>query len=99
MLNSVKDSLVLPLTNNIVDKAIEIRRSRKIKLPDAIIAATALAHDYTLISRNDDDFRKIPGLKYINPFTDIYLCPNSPSSFIAENKKTKAKSLDFGNCG
>ncbi len=30
-----------------------------------------LVYDLTLISRNDDDFRKILGLKYLNPFTDI----------------------------
>lgn len=32
----------LPLTKDIEDRVIELRQSRKIKLPDAIIAATAL---------------------------------------------------------
>lgn len=67
----VQDCEVLPLTNTVVDQTIEIRRSQKIKLPDAVIAATALVYDLTLISRNDEDFRKIMGLKYLNPFTDI----------------------------
>lgn len=67
----VGDSFVIPLTDTIVDKAIEIRRFQKIKLPDAVIAATALVYDYTLISRNDADFRRISDLKYLNPFTDI----------------------------
>ncbi len=67
----IEDSFVFPLTDSIVDKTIELRKTQKIKLPDAIIAATALVHAYTLMSRNDDDFRKIPGLKYCNPFTDI----------------------------
>jgi len=67
----VQDSEIVPLTDTIVDKTVEIRRSTKIKLPDAVIAATAIVHDFTLITRNDDDFRKIPGLKYLNPFTDI----------------------------
>ncbi len=67
----IHDIEVLPLTDAVVDKTIEIRRSQKIKLPDAVIAATAIVHDFTLISRNDEDFRKIPGLKYLNPFTDI----------------------------
>jgi len=67
----VKDSEILPLTNPIVDKTIEIRGTLKIKLPDAVIAATAIVQDFTLISRNDDDFKKVPGLKYLNPFTDI----------------------------
>ncbi|MFN0174463.1 MAG: type II toxin-antitoxin system VapC family toxin [Saprospiraceae bacterium] len=67
----ILDSEVLPLSDTVVDKTIEIRRSQKIKLPDAVIAATAIVHDFTLISRNDEDFRTIPGLKYLNPFTDI----------------------------
>ncbi len=67
----VSDCFVLPLTDNVVDKAIEIRRAHKIKLPDAVIAATAIVNQYTLISRNDEDFRKVEGLEYLNPFKDI----------------------------
>lgn len=65
----VADCTILPLGDLTAEKAVEIRRSKKAKLPDAVIAATALAHDFTLISRNDDDFSGIPGLKYLNPFT------------------------------
>jgi predicted nucleic acid-binding protein len=39
----------------------------KLKLPDAIIAATAIDNNFTLIADNDADFKKVPGLKYINP--------------------------------
>ena len=67
----IQDTEVFPLTDAVVDKTIEIRRTQKIKLPDAIIAATAILYNFTLISRNDEDFRKIPGLKYLNPFTDL----------------------------
>jgi predicted nucleic acid-binding protein len=38
------------------------------KLPDAIIAATALVYDLTLITRNTSDFKNMEGLKVINPF-------------------------------
>lgn len=55
------------LTEPIIEKTIEIRKSHKIKLPDAIIAATALCDDLILLSDNDSDFGKIPHLKYINP--------------------------------
>ncbi|TAE34104.1 MAG: PIN domain-containing protein [Cytophagales bacterium] len=34
------------------------------KLPDAIIAATAIVHNLTLLSTNDSDFERIEGLKY-----------------------------------
>jgi predicted nucleic acid-binding protein len=64
----VDQSNVFPLDDEIVEKTIEIRRTYKIKLPDAIIAATAIIFDLTLISRNDKDFTQIPGLKYVNPF-------------------------------
>jgi predicted nucleic acid-binding protein len=64
----VDQSNVLPLSENIVNKTIEIRQRYKIKLPDAVIAATAIVHDFTLISRNDKDFSNIKELQYFNPF-------------------------------
>lgn len=45
-----------------------VRRARKIKLGDAIIAATALETDSELVTRNEQDFRGIHGLRVINPF-------------------------------
>jgi predicted nucleic acid-binding protein len=38
---------VIALSDTIVDKCIEFRRIRRMKTPDAIIAATATVHDYT----------------------------------------------------
>jgi toxin FitB len=67
----IKDSSIFLLTDEVIEKTIELKRSQKIKLPDAIIAATALVNNFTLISRNDGDFLKIKDLKYLNPFTDI----------------------------
>ena len=67
----VSDSIVFPLTESVAEKTIEIRRARKNKLPDAVIAATALVDGFTLVSRNDEDFKNITGLKYLNPFSDI----------------------------
>jgi predicted nucleic acid-binding protein len=60
-------SFELALTEAVVQKTIEIRKAYKIKIPDAIIAATALSSDLTLLSDNDSDFGKVSGLKYINP--------------------------------
>ena len=67
--NFVEDGIIILLDNEIVEKTIEIRRTYKIKLPDALIAATAIVFNMTLLSRNDKDFTQIPELKYINPFT------------------------------
>jgi predicted nucleic acid-binding protein len=49
-------------------QTIALRQAHKIKLPDAIIAATALAYDLTLVTRNFNDFKNITGLKCINPW-------------------------------
>jgi predicted nucleic acid-binding protein len=63
------DLLLLHLTDEIVEKTIDLRKqSPKIKLPDAIIAASALVHNLTLISRNSPDFSRISGLDFVNPF-------------------------------
>lgn len=52
----------------IKDIAIEIRRKYRLKLPDAIIAATALHLGLSLITLNVKDFTDIPELRLINPF-------------------------------
>lgn len=67
--NFVTDCIVYPLSDDVVEKTIELRKKLKIKLPDAIIAATAIVYSLTLISRNDKDFEKIIELNYLNPFT------------------------------
>lgn len=64
----MNDSIVLELSNNIVDACIEIRKKHKIKLPDAIIAATALVYGLTIISRNVLDFKSIKGIIVVNPY-------------------------------
>jgi len=63
----INDATVLDLTNNVVEASIEIRKKHKTKLPDAIIAATALVYDLVVISRNISDFKNIDGLKVIDP--------------------------------
>lgn len=65
----INDSTVLDLTNNVVEACIAIRKKYKTKLPDAIIAATALVYNLVLISRNISDFESIEGLIIINPHT------------------------------
>ncbi len=45
---------------------IEIRRKYKIKLPDAIVAATSLCNHLTLTTRNTKDFERIEELEVIN---------------------------------
>jgi predicted nucleic acid-binding protein len=55
----------------ISQKAIELVRtyskSHGLMLPDAVIAATCLENDLTLVTYNDRDFRFIKGLKTLRP--------------------------------
>jgi predicted nucleic acid-binding protein len=64
----ITDSDIHDITPDVIMHCVNIRRSRKIKTPDAIIAATSLAHGYTLVTNNEKDFSNIEGLKMINPF-------------------------------
>ena len=65
--NFMNDATVFDLTSSIVDASILIRKKHKTKLPDAIIAATALVYELALITRNTADFKNIQGLKLIDP--------------------------------
>ena len=62
----VADAIVFDLTPEMINRTIKIRQQYKIKLPDAIIAATALVYDLNLLSLNIRDFKNIDGLKIIN---------------------------------
>jgi predicted nucleic acid-binding protein len=62
----VQDATVLALTPAVAAQCVSIRRSRKIKTPDAIIAATAIVHNLTLIT-SDNGFKNIEGLKVMDP--------------------------------
>jgi predicted nucleic acid-binding protein len=62
----VNYSIVFDLTEDIILRTIALRRSRRIKIPDAIIAATALEYDLTLITHNTSDFQGIPNLKLLD---------------------------------
>jgi predicted nucleic acid-binding protein len=63
----MEDATVLDLSNNVVDTCIEIRKNHKTKLPDAIIAATALVYDLVVVSRNVADFKNIKGIQVMDP--------------------------------
>ncbi|MBN3871046.1 type II toxin-antitoxin system VapC family toxin [Nostoc sp. JL33] len=58
----------VPLLREIEEQTIQLKRQYKIKLPDAIIAATALHKDAFLVTRNANDFQRIAELKIQNPF-------------------------------
>ncbi|MTJ30650.1 type II toxin-antitoxin system VapC family toxin [Aphanizomenon sp. UHCC 0183] len=71
---SIEDLLsqfnTVQLLREIENQTIQIKRQYKIKLPDAIIAATAVNQDAFLVTRNIGDFKGITGLKIENPFVN-----------------------------
>lgn len=46
----------LPIENDVAELAVELRRTHRIRLPDAIIWATARSANRLLITRNTRDF-------------------------------------------
>ena len=57
----------LPVSGAVAELAAAIRAQRGIKLPDAIIEATAQVENRLLVTRNVKDFKNIPGV--IFPYT------------------------------
>lgn len=55
------------LSRNVVREVIKLRSLLPIKLPDAMIAASALCDGLPLMTRNVGDFKSIPGLRLIDP--------------------------------
>jgi predicted nucleic acid-binding protein len=47
----------------VAESAGRVRRATGIRTPDALIAATALEHGCTLVTRNERDFRAVKGLR------------------------------------
>lgn len=61
----ISNSNVIDLEEDIIVKTIYIRKKYSIKLPDAIIAATCLIHNCSLITNNIKDFDSIDGLRIL----------------------------------
>ncbi|MDO9581137.1 MAG: type II toxin-antitoxin system VapC family toxin [Bacteroidales bacterium] len=65
-LNSfISNSNIFELEEEIILETIQIRKMHNIKIPDAIIAATCLINNCSLVTNNVKDFDKIIGLHLI----------------------------------
>lgn len=65
----MNDASVYELTDEVANVCITLRKKYKTKLPDAIIAATALVSGFSLLTRNISDFKNIKDLKVVNPYS------------------------------
>lgn len=65
----LQKSKVIYIDEEIASRTIELRKFHSIKLPDALIAATAQCMNLTLVTRNEVDFKNLD-LEIYNPFTD-----------------------------
>jgi predicted nucleic acid-binding protein len=52
----------LGLNEAVIAQTIHVRKAHGLKLPDALIAATALVHGLQLVTANTADFKRIDGL-------------------------------------
>ena len=61
---------ITALSDPIAQQSVTLRQQRRMGLGDAIIAATAITHNLTLVTHNAEDFRWIAGLELLDPLTN-----------------------------
>ncbi len=61
----------IPISNEIIDKAIEIRKNNNMSVGDSIISATAINTELILYTNNENDFRMLKSLKISNPLKGV----------------------------
>jgi predicted nucleic acid-binding protein len=60
----IKDNFdIVSITDDIVEKSLEVRRSTKLKVPDAIILATAVVNNAFLVTRDKNFDCKMPNIR------------------------------------
>ena len=60
-------SNVYLIDDDITERTIELKRRAKIKLADAVIAATALVNNFKLVTKNVDDYKGVKEPEIFNP--------------------------------
>jgi predicted nucleic acid-binding protein len=69
LLDLCNEFTIVSLTDEIAEATIRLRTLNKIKLPDAIIYATALVQNLPLLTNNIADFKSLGDkVELINPF-------------------------------
>jgi predicted nucleic acid-binding protein len=55
------------ISNAVIERTIQIRKLVRIKIPDALIAASADTVQAVVVTRNISDFNRVPGLTVVHP--------------------------------
>lgn len=66
--NFINQATIIKADEDIINLTIQIRKNHKIKIPDALVAATAIVNDLILVTRNIGDFKNIDNLQVQNPW-------------------------------
>lgn len=61
---------VLAISDQVLEQAVLLRQQKKMTLGDALIAATAITYELTLVTHNTQDFEWIAGLSLLDPLSD-----------------------------
>jgi predicted nucleic acid-binding protein len=56
------------LDEDVIENTIQLRKKYRMKIGDAIIAATAQLYDFTVVTNNERDFNRVLKLRILNPF-------------------------------
>src|SRR5690606_26338273 len=57
---------IIPVRSSIIRKAIDLRQEKRMSLGDAIVAATAIVEDISLLTANAKDFKHLKDLDLID---------------------------------
>lgn len=58
---------LIALSNEVADESIKLRRTTRLKLPDAIVVATAIVHKLILVTCDKQIIKSVPKIQSINP--------------------------------
>ena len=68
-----QSTLMIPISQWVLENAVKLRQQRKMSLGDAIVAATAMLNGSTLVTANVKDFQWIKDIKLLNPLTELLM--------------------------
>ena len=57
----------VPISKAVIDQTILIRKAARIKVPDALIAASAQLIQAMVVTRNTSDFERVSGITVVHP--------------------------------